>query len=190
MQDHLTRLFMNDDVSEAFKQNEIYQIAFTLAKQLKHPAVYAVDWNEDIPGLASLDDVAAGPCAAEYSEIMNLANKQYEEMSTVLRKGSLIELYEKINTDEFSQANHNIYLQLMQLEDVHAFNWTVNYWYYRNLKIVQNIRKALTPESGRAVILIGSGHNYLVKQQLQEHESFNVINFADFLDLNPMEKKQ
>lgn len=189
MQDQLTKLYIDEDASDTFKQNEIYQIAFQIAKKLKHPTVYAIDWNEDIPGLASLDDVAAGPCAAEFSEIMKVANKQYEETTTALRNGSLIELYEKINTDEFNQTNHNIYLQLMQLSDEHAFNWTVNYWYYRNLKIVQNIRKALIPESERAVILIGSGHNYLVKQQLQEHESFNVTNFADFLALTTAAKK-
>lgn len=186
MQDQLTKLYIAEDASDPFKQNEIYQIAFQLAKKLKHPTVYAVDWNEDIPGLASLDDVAAGPCAAEFSEIMKVANNQFEIMTTALRNGSLIELYEKINTDEFNQANHNIYLQLMQLSDEQAFNWTVNYWYYRNLKIAQNICKALTPESKRAVILIGSGHNYLVKQQLQEYESFKVTNFADFLALNPV----
>lgn len=189
MQEQLTKLYIENQVSDAFKQNEIYRIAFQLAKKLGHPTVYAIDWNEEIPGLASLDDVATGPSAQEFQKLMAWANEQQNEMTAILRNGSLIELYEKMNTAEVNQMNHNIYLQLMQLSDENAFNWTVNYWYYRNLKIVQNIRKALKSQSKRAIILIGSGHNYLVKQQLQEYESFNVIYFADFLALTTAAKK-
>lgn len=62
----------------------------------------------------------------------------------------------------------------MQLEDEIAFEWVSKYWYYRNLRIVRNIKKSLKSETKRAVILHDDGNSYLLKQLLEDYPSIKV----------------
>ena len=55
--------------------------------------------------------------------------------------------------------NHQLYVDLMSIPDERAFDLVVNYWYYRNLKIVQNINKSLKADTKRAIVLCGGAHN-------------------------------
>ncbi|MEK4080608.1 DUF5694 domain-containing protein [Solibacillus sp. FSL K6-1126] len=69
---------------------------------------------------------------------------------------------------------------LVGTDDEIAFEWISKYWYYRNLRIARNIKKSILPETKRSVILYGSGHNYLLKQLLEEDESIKVIQYGDW----------
>ena len=57
------------------------------------------------------------------------------------------------------RLNHQLYVDLMSIPDERAFDLVVNYWYYRNLKIVQNINKSLKADTKRAIVLCGGAHN-------------------------------
>ncbi|WP_342573207.1 DUF5694 domain-containing protein [Solibacillus sp. FSL K6-1781] len=183
LQEHLTSIYRSaevEEINEAFKKNEIYQIGFRLAKILGHDAIYAVDWNEQPEESIDLGLVAEGQSKTEFEEVMNRVKLVLEKLSTIIQQGDIIELYKYINSYENIVNDHKVYLDLMQLDDEMAFEWVMRYWYYRNSKIVRNIKKSILPETKRAVILYGSGHNYLLKQLLEEDESIKVIQYGDW----------
>ena len=180
LQKQLNSIYRSVEVNEGFKENEIYQIGFRLAKKLGHVAVYAVDWNEQPEESYNLDFVAEGKSKAEFEEIMNRVKIVLEKLSTIIQHGDIIELYKYINSQEYILNDHKVYLDLMQLDDEIAFEWISKYWYYRNLRIVRNIKKSILPETKRAVILYGGGHNYLIKQLLEDDQSIKVIPYGEW----------
>ncbi|MEK5185362.1 DUF5694 domain-containing protein [Solibacillus sp. FSL W7-1324] len=183
LQEHLTSVYRSAEVyeiNEAFKGNEIYQIGFRLAKKLGHDAIYAVDWNEQPEESLDLGLVAEGISKTEFEEIMNRVKLVLEKDSTIIQQGNIIELYKHINSHEYIVNDHQVYVDLMQLDDEIAFEWVTKYWYYRNLRIVRNIKKSILPETKRAVILYGSAHNYLFKQLLEDGKAIKVIPYGDW----------
>ncbi|KYG90620.1 hypothetical protein A0U40_06500 [[Bacillus] sp. KCTC 13219] len=101
-----------------------------------------------------------------------------EQLTSIIQQGDIIKLYKFINSPEYIVNDHKIYLDLMQLDDEIAFEWVSKYWYYRNLRIAHNIKKSLKPKTKRAIILYGAGHNYLLKQQLEDDPSIKVIQYG------------
>lgn len=143
LQEHLTSIYRSaevEEINEAFKKNEIYQIGFRLAKILGHDAIYAVDWNEQPEESIDLGLVAEGQSKTEFEEVMNRVKLVLEKLSTIIQQGDIIELYKYINSYENIVNDHKVYLDLMQLDDEMAFEWVMRYWYYRNSKIVRNIK--------------------------------------------------
>lgn len=149
---------------------------------LGHDAIYAVDWHEEPEESISLSLVAEGNSRVEYEEIMDRIKIVMKKLSTIIQQGDIIELYKYINSRQYILNDHKVYLDLMQLEDEIAFEWVSKYWYYRNLRIVRNIKQSIRPEAKRAVILYGGGHNYLIKQQLEDDPSIKVIHYGDWLE--------
>ena len=180
LQQQLDTIYSSAEVNEDFKENEVYQIGFRLAKMLGHDAIYAVDWHEEPNESINLGLVAEGKSKAEYEKIIDRIKIVMKKLTVIIQQGDIIELYKFINSPENILNDHKVYLDLMQLDDEVAFEWVSKYWYYRNLRIVRNIKQSITPETKRAVILYGSGHNYLLKQLLEEDESFKVIHYGDW----------
>lgn len=180
LQKQLNDVYRSNDVNEGFKENEIYQIGFRLAKKLGHKKIYAVDWNEQPEQSINLELVAEGKSKIEYEEIMERIEIVINKLSSIIQQGDIIKLYKYINSQEYTTNDHKVYVDLMQLEDEMAFEWVSKYWYYRNLRIVQNIKRSIKSEAKRAVILYGAGHNYLIKQQLEDDPSIKVIQYGNW----------
>ena len=180
LQKQLKTIYRSAEVNEDFEENEVYQIGFRLAKMLGHDAVYAVDWHEEPDESINLGLVAEGKSKAEYEKLMDRVKIVMKKLTVIIQQGNIIELYKFINSPENILNDHKVYLDLMQLDDEVAFEWVTKYWYYRNLRIVRNIKQSITPETKRAVILYGSGHNYLLKQLLEDDQSIKVIHYGDW----------
>jgi len=179
LQEQLHYAYESNDVTDDFKQNEIYKIAFRLARKMGHDTVYAVDWNEKIPGLIGLGELANGPSKEEFQQIISPVDSMMENMQTPIQQGDIIQLFKSMNTKEYNKLGHEIYKDMMGLSDERAFDWVLNYWYYRNLKIVQNIKKSIKADTKRAIILCGGAHNYLITQQLEEYGDIKVIHYGE-----------
>lgn len=181
LQHELHAIYRSDRVNDAFKQNEIYQIGFRLAKKLGHETIYAADWNEELDASIDLALVAKGKSKDAYEKIMARIPIAINKLSTIIQERDIIKLFKYINSEEYIVNDHKVYVDLMQLEDEMAFEWVSKYWYYRNLRIVNNIKKSIKPETKRIVIVYGAAHNYLIKQQLEDDTSIKVIPYGDWM---------
>ena len=83
---------------------------------------------------------------------------------------------------------HMPYVEMMVVND-DAFDWTARYWYYRNLRITQLLRRTWLPDTERALLLIGAGHSYLVRQQLLEDPRYEVITYDEWMAQKSIQSK-
>lgn len=158
------------------RYNETEQIAFRLAKKLQHEKLWAVDWNEPRPHIPDIDDLSTNE---EFLYLMEKVNAEMQLLSTAMKEKSIIETFQLINREDQIKKDHEIYTDLMMLDDETAFEWVANYWYYRNLKMAKNIRCLIKETSTKALVLVGAGHNYLLKQFLSEVPGYTVVNFGE-----------
>ncbi len=160
----------------ALQYNETEQIAFRLAKQLQHDKLWAIDWNESLPHIPDIDDLSSDPA---FQCIMEKANAQMQLFSTAMKEKSMMEAFLLLNSEEQTKKNHELYTDLMMMDNAYAFEWVANYWYYRNLRMAQNIRSSLKGTSTKVLVLCGAAHNYLLKQFLSEVAGYTVGNFGE-----------
>lgn len=176
----LHHYYVSDEVSESFKRNEIYRIAFALGRELQLPTINAVDWNKFDGSVPSFDKMLEGQDSKVIKEIID-KNLSKDIMKEHLLTEDLIKYIRQLNSEEFIKVSHDIYVELMEVSD-DAFEWVTRYWYYRNLKIVQNIKRAWHKDTERAVLLIGGSHTYLIRQALLDDERFNVITYDEWMN--------
>jgi hypothetical protein len=176
-QDGLDALYQRYIQEEhTLQYNETEQIAFRLAKRLQHEKLWAIDWNESLPHIPDIDDLSSD---AGFQHIMKKANAHMRLFSTAMKEKSMFETFQLLNSEEQTKKDHDIYVNLMMLDDENAFEWVANYWYYRNLKMAKNIRSSIKETSTRVLVLAGAGHNYLLKQFLSEVPGYTVVNFGE-----------
>ena len=156
--------------------NETEQIAFRLAKHLHHEKLWAVDWNETLSHIPDIDDLSSDPA---FQCIMEKANVRMQLFSAAMKEKSMIEAFLLLNSEEQTKKNHELYTDIMMMDNASAFEWVANYWYYRNLKMAKNIRSSLKQTSTKVLVLCGAAHNYLLKQFLSEVSYYTVVNFGE-----------
>lgn len=163
----------------SLKMNEIDQIGFRLAKHLKLDKLSAVDWNGINPHIPNLDDISSDTAKQQMQQVVTKAEQQMQLLAELISKKNIIDTFTFINTNEQNKENHQIYLDIMMFDDEIGFEWVANYWYYRNLKITKNIRSILEADTERALVIYGSGHNYLLHQMLSDVPHYKVVKFGE-----------
>lgn len=161
-------------------RNEVDQIGFRLAKAMGHRKVYAVDWFNSPPvdqaatDFESFAEANSQKALLEdaYSKARNLVAKGEE----VQGKGSLIDLYRFGNQPQNLCEGHRIYFTLARIgknDQYPGANW-VQYWYGRNLKIFVNLTRATGSDDDRILLIIGSGHIWVL-QQIVEDSGYYIL---------------
>ena len=148
-------------------RNETQQIGFRLARRMGHARVYPVDvpmnlWHDSIAVFDERWPDARDRLRARWDvrhadrDLRALADRPLAEILAIL----ILDL---------PPGNSEMYAGFLPLVEgeVYAGAFKLRPWYDRNLRIVQNLFRALEPEDGRLLLVIGSGHVRVLKQMLE-----------------------
>jgi len=147
--------------------NEIYQFGFKLAKSSGISKIYPIDAD----GPSIIDDKSpSGQRIIEFlkSQLPGVSNPEadaFTRKSNALEaSGTYLDLLRYLNADMAIRANASWYSVVTGLgrSTDNAGASYVAQWYGRNCFIFSNILSALD-QGDRAVVLIGQGHEYLVR---------------------------
>ena len=181
------------------KRHEGDQIGFRLAKQMRHPKIYCVDyWPEHDPILEKIDDhlIDRGTFAREHNQ-RHLFGSHPGSPGKVTRDEDgtvwiepeayepITDMYIRINQPERSRASQRAYLHdaRIGLDDQYpGANWLVHIWYDRNLKIFVNLTRITESADDRILLIIGAGHVFLVQQFLEDSGDYIVESPLKYLD--------
>jgi len=179
------------DGDSLFQRNdEVYLIAFPLAKQLGHTKVFAADATADWFG-ADLD--WAHFDEEHYLKSRNQFKKsQRYDYETTYRKEdslksvlSILDFYKLINTPKAQKYNHQIYLTETVLSgagDNYIGADAVARWYRRNLRIFSNTLDLVDFDTQERILIIyGASHIWTLKQFFQDSPDFEYVEINTFL---------
>ncbi len=164
------------------KRSEQYQIGFKLAKRLDHDHVYAVDHY--IPmNMGKVMEFAKKhePEFLEYFERYK-TGQHFKKVDSLLQNGSLLELYQYINTEQSVKKFHEPYVRSLSLADDSSFvgaDVTADY-HRRNLRIFANLMK-ITEPGDRIFIMFGAGHSPFIRPLLKDSPRIEFVDPMDYL---------
>ena len=166
------------------KRDESNQIGFRLAKLMGHSRMYGVDdMPEERPILGKIDRHLIDPLgfAEKYNQEHLLPPPSTEGKITKDKDGtiwtepekyvSIIEMYIRDNEHEGRLAEQQAYLRIARIglgDQYPGANWLAHEWYARNLKIFVNLTRITESANDRILLIIGSGHVFLVQQFLED----------------------
>lgn len=162
-------------------RSETEQIAMRLAMRLGHERVYPVDHQL---GLA-LNDVIARAAQTDpeiASRIQPVMGFVGEMLNAQIQGATIAEALLAMNHPELADIGHGIYLELATVGagDDHTGAEVVSNWYERNLRIFANIARIARP-GDRILVVIGSGHEPLLRHYIEMTPGFDAVRLADYL---------
>lgn len=180
------------DISD--KPDEIYQLAFKLAKRLNHKKVYCSDSHVGWCGTQDIDWDSFGDneekeyltSKNQYQKVnrydYNLNYKYTDSLKMILPLTSYLEI---LNKPSVTKKHHQYYLTNLSLcgaGDNYYGADSVSRWYRRNLRIFSNIYDITSFDRQEKILVIyGSGHVWLLSQYIKDSPDFNYVEVNDYL---------
>jgi len=152
--------------------NEVIQIGYRLGKMLSLPKIYAIDDDVRLD-MSPMKSVEPSLSEAKSELKMHLKNEP---------KKSIINMFRYYNDNEFTELNHNTYIQANSVNADSDYSGAkmVASWYERNLKIFANIQRLAT-KNKRILVVYGAGHLKLLKQFIDSDKNLKLISIDEYL---------
>lgn len=175
------------DISQRY--NEVYQLGFRLAKQVRHDSLFLFD--DQTPFIGSLEDFSFD-ALSEYAEqhdagfydlhLDSLINN-FNHNQELLTKDGLAKHITWLNSPEHQRIN----AQRMHLFEVRIGiqdNWIgpdwLGRWYQRNVRMMSNVLKFSEP-GDRLLIIVGDNHKWVLDDLFRYTPDFAVASSWELL---------
>lgn len=174
--------YLESDVLE--RENEVYQIAFRLAKQLGHKKVVGVDWMEEGVSQRGCGDVLTYLEEKE-SELCEELKRYVGALVKLDEKTTILDAYRKMNSKEELEKSLAYYVNYARIgikEGYYGLGWLL-WWYQRNLIIFANLSELVKTDSEeRILLLIGAVHRGILTEMLADSKLFEVVDVLEYLE--------
>ncbi len=168
----------------ATSRNEVVQIGFRLARQVRLNDVWGIDVRGNFP-YAAVKRYAAthGSPLPERLDAMNAATEQMlYGLNRVLKTGTVGQALRYLNDPQNIAESNEFY------RDVRGFGDGTNQpgesllraWQARNNAICAHLVQLAEP-SDRIVVVYGAGHAYLLRQCVRDSPGFKLVEANDYL---------
>jgi hypothetical protein len=168
-----------------YLKNEIIQLAFRAGKKAKLTRIYALDYNKTSFPFDSV--MQAMKMAGQEGLLQQTqdAIKRYEtSQNKKLETYTLTQLLLDANSPAELALNKGLYLEILNRAGApgnFAGPYLVSEWYRRNLYMYSLIQKAMTPQDGRALVLVGSGHAAMMQEFIAADRQFRLKTLKEVL---------
>lgn len=175
---------------EELKANEIDQICFRLMNRFDIDTLYGADtWGITTDLRHHKDSAVFGPWLDELFEDYDFKSDDeinqryfdwYDYNDELALELSLLDYFKIMNSEKYIKRNHGAYLVGdFKLGKYRGADAMLLMWYSRNLRIFRNIQTITTSPADRIMVLFGSGHLSILKQQFESSPEFQLISFNE-----------
>lgn len=181
--------FTNDSLSEFYLENEIFQLAFRVAKQNNLDKVYGIDYLEtEFPYREAMKDIQSNNQVKLQEQIEKSIAKFTRDFDNLIETGaSLKELMLAMNTKEMRYASNNVHVNLISLAgSTDEFNgvYLASEWIKRNLYMWSLIQKNTSDSDERVMVLVGSSHIAMMEVFINENSNWKTKELKEILYYN------
>jgi hypothetical protein len=172
--------FSDTSLSDFYRKNEIFQLAFRAADALGHERVYAIDyWNTDFPFdsmMTAINDAGQEALQEEFSDMIKTFTEGFDEQ--IAQGKSLCEIYAYMNSPEMRKLDRSFYTRLSARAGVQG-DFTGAYlaseWYRRNLYMWSTMMRLLEDKDERIMVLLGASHVSMFDSFCENEEDWRSI---------------
>ena len=163
---------MYGEVFPITHNNEIIQIGFRVAKQMRLPDVYAIDDDSE------MDDAVL----ENLSPALRDAIERLGEFERQEKTDTLIAYLRCLNSVEWSRRNHVAYMRTNEIErDGDCLGAkAVAQWYARNLMIFSHLQR-LAMHHERIFVVYGAGHLQILRDLIRADDRLRLVDTEPYL---------
>jgi len=162
-------------------RNETNQIAYRLAKELGHHAVYSVDQEGDFPWPRVVNYAKANARNDKLDAISAGWGTMVKEQGDFLQSHTVLETLEYMNADARAAKDMASYFAIVPFGDPddYAGPDLLAAWYQRNIRIYSNIVKLIDSPNDRILVIYGAGHLAWLRQDVGNDATVKLRKLAD-----------
>lgn len=178
--------FDNDSLSNFYLKNEIFQLAFRVAKENNLKKVYAIDYSTSFPFEDVMKEIEKNNQSELKKKIEDGISKFTVDFDNKIESGvSLTELTYFLNSQEMRKMSNNFHVNLMLLAGgTKDFSGPLltSEWYKRNLYMWSLIQKNVSESDQRIMILAGSSHVAMLELFINENDNLKVKELQQIME--------
>tara|TARA_R110002049_G_scaffold170139_1_gene336730 strand:- start:4575 stop:5438 length:864 start_codon:yes stop_codon:yes gene_type:complete len=179
------KYFKNKELSSFYLKNEIFQLAFRVARDNNLKKVYAIDYSTPFHFEQVMNDIEKNNQSQLKAEIQNGFSNITSEIDDRIESGlSLKELTYFINSQKFREISNNWHNNLMLLaggpNDFSGPELT-SAWFKRNLYMWSLIQKNTMESDDRIMVLIGGSHAAMIDLFVRDNKNWKVEELKDIM---------
>lgn len=178
--------FTNDSLSDFYLKNEIFQLAFRVAKKNNLDKVYGIDYNEtEFPYEKVMNDIESNHQIQLKDKIEKTITKFTTDFDYMIDSGaSLKELTLALNTKEMKYASNDIHNNKFSVAgSIDEFNgvYLTSEWYKRNLYMWSLIQKHTSNADKKIMVLACSSHTAMLELFIKENRAWKIKELKDVI---------
>ena len=172
---------------DSLSRNESEQLGFRIAAHFGHETVYPFDYRMNLD-FSELDSLAREQpeVGQRFQRMMGEIGATVESIDERLKKETLVEFLRFMNQTEQINANHGLYLRMLNLGGENSWGATkgVANWYERNIRMFYNVNRIadFSAPDERLLIIVGQGHVKIIKDLIEDSPYYEYIDVLSFLE--------
>lgn len=165
------------------RANEIDQIGLRLARELGHKQIYPVDVPGDFPYEAVADFARKNGKEQLMNEIVSSAPRELEQESSILKNGTVTDLFRHINSEEQVREGNALYMGMARFAGNGEYPGPdlMAEWYRRNARIFSNLRNIIDSPDDRILVIYGAGHAYWLERNVMDSDDLVLERLSDYI---------
>ncbi|NKI32956.1 DUF5694 domain-containing protein [Croceivirga thetidis] len=175
--------FQNDSLSDFYKKNEIFQLAFRVAKANNIKQVHGIDYKTSFPFDEVLESIEKNKQEDLKEQLFAGISKFTQEFDDKIASGiSLTELTLYLNNPEMRAFSNDFHTNLMlgagAVDDFSGPLLTAE-WYKRNLYMWSFVQKQTTIADERIMVLAGASHVAMFELFVNEDKRWTITELSE-----------
>lgn len=183
--DTIYQAFPSKAIFKHQKRNEIYQLAFRVAKQLQHNKIFAMDVRTHFP----YDSLITQMKKAKQFDLIQKDQQELDALEASSKElfnsnKSLSEMICYYNKPAYRKKDINWYVSLAnQGGERHNFigAYLASEWYKRNLYMYSIIQKSLHKTDKRIMVLAGSSHAAMFNSFIAYNPEWETVELEEIM---------
>lgn len=181
------KYFNNDSLTDFYRKNEIFQLAFRAASKNNLKGIHAIDYNETQFPFDSLMTVITINNQSELKTTIEKGIAYFTtEFDTRIENGaSLLDLTYYLNSDEMRAMSNKFHTEIPLLageKDNFIGPFLSSEWHRRNLYMWSLAQKGMEKDEHKMVLLLGASHVAMIKDYIDKSENWKAVELKEIMD--------
>ena len=169
---------------DTLKVNEIYQVGFRLAEQLKHDELYSIDHKLDLPFEQIVEYCQRQNKMEAFDAFVKRIQNYVQEDNEKLNRMSISEYLAYVNSDPVDQVTNDLYIRETLVfgdSTYEAGARVAATWWERNFIMLKNIAETIDNEDERILVIVGAAHRAVLKDLVIDRSDMDYVEIGDYL---------